>query len=107
MTSDANNYMDQVAEYWGNGRPLEAGRLIFENLPNDIRENRGRGTMSTTREATVRGTQGLPRARRLAWPDSGCNKNLELRWQFGHNCPKTTIRARPVTTGLDRRDIWE
>jgi phosphoketolase len=27
------NHLDQAAEYWRNGQFLEAGKIIFENLP--------------------------------------------------------------------------
>ena len=37
------------------------------------------------------------RAREAGWPNYGCNKNVQPRWQFGQNCPNNTIRARPVT----------
>lgn len=37
MWKDDNKYMQQVAECWCGGRPLEAGQRIFERLPNEIR----------------------------------------------------------------------
>lgn len=31
------NHLKQAAEYWANGRPLEAGRIIYESLPLESR----------------------------------------------------------------------
>lgn len=31
------NHLARAAEYWQDGVPLEAGRLIFEQLPNELR----------------------------------------------------------------------
>lgn len=36
MTS-GNNFLDSASQYWCKGKPLEAGRLIFENLPKGVR----------------------------------------------------------------------
>ena len=32
-----NSHLKQAAEYWENGKPLEAGRMIYESLPLDSR----------------------------------------------------------------------
>ena len=37
MPQNDNSHVKQAAEYWIKGQPLEAGRLIFENLPNELR----------------------------------------------------------------------
>lgn len=37
MPNHHSNHLVQAAENWRVGRPLEAGRLIFENLPPDVR----------------------------------------------------------------------
>jgi hypothetical protein len=37
MQNDNGNHRDQAAEYWRGGKPLEAGRLIFESLPTTVR----------------------------------------------------------------------
>jgi hypothetical protein len=31
--NQGNDYLDRAAEYWGDGKPLAAGRLILDNLP--------------------------------------------------------------------------
>lgn len=37
MPNDNRDHRDQAAEYWRAGKPLEAGKLIFESLPRDTR----------------------------------------------------------------------
>lgn len=37
MPNDTNDHLGRAAEYWRTGQPLEAGKLIFENLPAEVR----------------------------------------------------------------------
>ena len=37
MTKTNCNYLERAAEYWQDGQALEAGRVIFENLPMETR----------------------------------------------------------------------
>lgn len=37
MPNDNSNHLMRAAEYWREGHPLEAGKLIFERLPADVR----------------------------------------------------------------------
>jgi len=37
MTTEKNSHLRQALEYWKGGQPREAGRLIFENLPSEVR----------------------------------------------------------------------
>jgi len=37
MSNDNSNHLARAVQYWRGGQPLEAGKLIFENLPEDIR----------------------------------------------------------------------
>jgi hypothetical protein len=37
MPSHENTLLQKASEYWQGGMPLEAGRLIFENMPSNAR----------------------------------------------------------------------
>ncbi|MDB5288847.1 MAG: hypothetical protein JWL69_88 [Phycisphaerales bacterium] len=37
MEKKSREHLDQAIKYWQRGQPLEAGRLIFENLPTEVR----------------------------------------------------------------------
>ena len=37
MPNETDSHLTQANEYWRGGHPLEAGKLIYENLPADIR----------------------------------------------------------------------
>ena len=39
MPNNNSNHLNQAYEYWRDNHPLEAGRLIFENLPKEVRPN--------------------------------------------------------------------
>ena len=34
---ERDHHLEEAGEYWRRGAPYEAGQLIFENLPNDVR----------------------------------------------------------------------
>jgi hypothetical protein len=37
MLDDECSYLERAPEYWEGGQAVKAGRLVFENLPNDLR----------------------------------------------------------------------
>lgn len=37
MPNQDGNRLERASEYWNEGQPLEAGRLIFDNLPTKVR----------------------------------------------------------------------
>jgi hypothetical protein len=37
MPNQESEHLKRAAEYWNSGQPLQAGKLIFENLPNEAR----------------------------------------------------------------------
>src|ERR1700689_5293577 len=37
MPTDEDNYLERAREYWQGGLPVEAGRLIHDNLPAEVR----------------------------------------------------------------------
>jgi len=37
MPNNDNNHLERAAAFWRGGQSLEAGRLIFENLPTEVR----------------------------------------------------------------------
>lgn len=37
MENKRQRHLSQAAEYWQHGQPLEAGRLIFDDLPAEVR----------------------------------------------------------------------
>lgn len=37
MEDTGKEYQSRLSEYWQSGKPLDAGRLIFENLPVEVR----------------------------------------------------------------------
>ncbi len=37
MSNSEHVIRERAAQYWSSGQPLEAGRLIFENLPTEVR----------------------------------------------------------------------
>src|SRR5258706_2415573 len=36
MSDKNSNYLKQAAEHWRDGQPLDAGRLIFDNLTKEV-----------------------------------------------------------------------
>lgn len=54
------------------------------------------------RACGVRRVCGL--ASRGGWPNCGCDKNIELRWQFGQNRARSASRVRPVTPRTSHRN---
>jgi hypothetical protein len=41
MATDESETLKRAAKFWNEGIPLEAGKLIFERLPNKVRPNWG------------------------------------------------------------------
>ena len=72
---------------------------IVENSHAQSVAKIGGGVQCLRQEKQVCGVGWVCRVREAAcWPNYGCNKNVELRWQFGQNRPRNAIRARPVTS---------
>src|SRR5579859_2737951 len=36
MSDDSRHYLEQASQKWRDGKPREAGRLIFEKLPQEV-----------------------------------------------------------------------
>ena len=52
MSNQSNKYLSQASEYWRLGQPLAAGRLIFENLPTEVRPHWASHILSLVIEKT-------------------------------------------------------
>jgi hypothetical protein len=37
MSHQENSHLERAAEYWNGGQPFEAGKVIFEKMPNEFR----------------------------------------------------------------------
>jgi hypothetical protein len=78
MPNPDADYLTRAAEFWEGGKPIEAGRLVFENLPSDVRP------------------AWAPRILRLVLEKSGVARDQFLRtldtadhprqWANGHRC---------------------
>jgi hypothetical protein len=53
MMDSPDDVPDQVREFWQNNQPLEAGRLIFERIPNELRPKWAAGILRSVVEHTT------------------------------------------------------
>jgi hypothetical protein len=91
MPNENSNYLNQASEYWRIGQPLEAGRLIFENLPTEIRPRWAASILKSVVERT--GVKSPPIEHILHLADR------PSEWKDAH---KAFSEARDLTLKLDK-----
>jgi hypothetical protein len=70
-------YLKQAAELWANGKPLEAGRLVYENLPVEERPKWAARILKL-----ILGKSGIQSSQLDKLLDIANNKHL---WKEGHS----------------------
>jgi hypothetical protein len=66
MPNEKNVNLKQAAKYWQDGQPLEAGRIIFENLAPDARPKWAATILSLVVEKSGKRIEPIERLRRIA-----------------------------------------
>jgi hypothetical protein len=83
--------LSQASEYWRDGRTLEAGRLIFENLSPDVRPKWAANILASVVKRTGVKSSPIEHILQIA--------NHPSEWNKGHDAFSS---ARRLTLELDR-----
>ena len=91
MPIEDNNHLERAAEYWRGRQPLEAGKLLFENLPANVRPKWASRILKL-----VLGRSGirLPAVERVLYI-----ADHTTEWKNAH---RAFSKVRKSTLGLDR-----
>ncbi len=93
---DANGILQQAEEYWRRGQALEAGRIVFENLPDDVRP---RWASRILRLILSRSGIRLSKAKHTCYIAENPSE-----WSKAH---KTFDALRDATLRMDRKGRWK